>query len=466
MLYKPSRSFAMWDVWLVHRDGVYYLYHLVMHATPRQGWHGAGVGLATSADGVRWTERGIVLPRDDGATGMGTGMVWRAADFDRTGRYIMNYSTWFDWAIQSQSIRFAESTDLVHWTKLGELSDFAAEPRWYKTWPSEQDARWDCIYPVPRPGGGLYGYWTATPKEGVGFGFGETLDGVTWTALEPPAVEGTGQGEVGAVEPIGGRYYLLYHGGRDTLVSDRPDGPFRPAAKNRELLAGHCYFTRFALAPDGLVVCHQSMRHNSGIGEGNVHMAPLKRARLDDEGTLRLAWWPGNDVLKGTPIPVAPGPGGPVKMLDRMIDPFAGALFETTVRLAADLASRPKPNTPEAGPLAASSPETGRIEGAGFYVEYEPGRGTYLVAGQGGVIEIGIAGDDATHFLTQCRIDRELPASRVGHTARLRLLLRDSMMELYLDDVLMQVTSAPARATGRVGLFGPAADVEGWVFPD
>ena len=156
MIYKPKKVFSMWDVWAFWHEGTYYLYHLGMGPTPRQGWHGQGVAMATSPDGVHWNELGLVIPKDDGATGLGSGAVWKAADFDQTGRFLMNYSTWSEWYIESQAIRFAESTDLIHWTKLGEGHEFSSDPRWYKTYPEHEDARWDCIYAIPRPGGGLY----------------------------------------------------------------------------------------------------------------------------------------------------------------------------------------------------------------------------------------------------------------------------------------------------------------------
>ena len=65
------------------------------------------------------------------------------------------------------------------------------------------------IWAIARPGGGLYGYWTATPKPETGgrFGFGQSTDGVHWEALPPPEVHGVDGGEVGAITKIGDRYY-------------------------------------------------------------------------------------------------------------------------------------------------------------------------------------------------------------------------------------------------------------------
>ena len=41
---------------------------------------------------------------------------------------------------------------------------------------------------------------------------------------------------------------------------------------------------------------------------------------------------------------------------------------------------------------------------------------------------------------------------RFGRPARFRLLLKDSLLEFYLDDILIECFSLPARATGRLGL--------------
>ena len=420
-----------------------------MGPTARQGWHGQGVAMATSQNGVHWNEIGVILPKDDGATGLGTGSVWKSEDFDQTGKFIMNYSTWFDWAIQSQSVRFAESTDLVHWTKLGADGDFAADPTWYETWPEFENARWDCIYTIPRPGGGRYGYWTALPKDRPGFGFGETLDGAAWTALEPPVIEDTGQGECGAIEPIGGKYYMLYHGGGQTLVADNPQGPFRPVAKNGCLLSGSAYFTRFFPTPGALLVNHHSIPCGNGVPAGLCCSPPFKQADVDDEGTLRLAWWEGNEKLKGDCVNVGPlaESDGLARMFANSFDIVAGTVLEGVLPLTSEFCEPPNA-------LNETSRFVTNDATSGLYVEYGDGEGTYLVVGANGICEIGIARSGGAFLRRQCLMDREM---QLAETAVFRLLLKDSMLELYLDDILIQVHSIPARATGRIGLIGEGA---------
>ena len=236
----------MWDVWLTHHEGTYFLYYLA-NADVRVGrgqpWN--NISLATSPDGVHWTEQGPILKKSEGATWMGTGSTWKSSTFEKDGTFYMNFSEEIG---ERQNIYFAESTDLRNWTRLkGKEYQFVQDERWYK-----KNGRWDCIWTIAKPGGGFYGYWTASPlsKESK-FGFGESEDGLHWKALEPPKVVGVKRkhAEVGAVEKIGDKYYMLmgnYAPYMVTLVAEQPEGPFHVAKKNSNVLTGHTYFSMFA----------------------------------------------------------------------------------------------------------------------------------------------------------------------------------------------------------------------------
>ncbi|HUT25096.1 MAG TPA: hypothetical protein VM492_12195, partial [Sumerlaeia bacterium] len=61
-------------------------------------------------------------------------------------------------------------------------------------------------------------------------------------------------------------------------------------------------------------------------------------------------------------------------------------------------------------------------------------------------------------------VNREM---RFGAPARFRLLLKGSLLEFYLDDILIECFSLPARAAGRVGLIrgsdpGAFRSLEAW----
>lgn len=423
MFYAPLRreTGTMWDTWLYHRAGTYYLFYLA-----RTGGSWDNISMATSADGVHWQERGVILRKADGVTWMGTGSTWRSPNFEQDGKYQLNFS---EWRGDRQTIFFAESMDLLNWKRLGPEYEFQQDVRWYKP-----KGRWDCIYTTPRPDGGLFGYWTADPEGRPGVGFGQSLDGVRWEALEPPQfVDGAPHGEAGAVERIGQKYYLLLgSGGMKTLVADQPQGPFRPARKNFTLLhGGPTYFARFfPTNPNGLLINHHAIAKN-----GRIHLGLLKRAVTDDELTLRLGWWNGNERLKHEPIPIRLAadvpPDAPLVMLDGELPADDGVIVEGILPIPADADS----------------------QAAGVYIETAESKGTAILVRSGGVTEFGPMQADCTGFKSDLRADREMT---FGTTARFRLALKGWLLEFYLDDILMECYSLPSRATGRVGLIGAA----------
>jgi hypothetical protein len=418
MFFQARTTGGQWDTWLYWHDGTYYLFLL---AGPGGRWH--GIGMATSLDGVHWKELGMVLRKAPGVAWLGTGSTWKSPNFAKDKKVYLNFS---EWRGPRQTIFFAESSNLTEWKRLPDDYEFKQDERWY-----QPNGRWDCIYTVPREGGGLYGYWTATPKPETGgqFGFGQTLDGVRWEALPPPKVEGVGEGEVGAVEKLGGKYVMMFGSGGKmvTLVADRPQGPFMAAKKNFLLLGGHTYFARFFPTPGGMLVNHHSMARN-----GQVFFAPLKRAVVDADGTLRLGWWEGNEKLKHEAVAVRPPAAAvqspaPIAMFDNRFETHSGLVLEGTLSL-------PAPRDGKSG---------------GLYLENGDGTGTAIFVRAGGISEIGPMRADGSQWKCEERTDREF---KVGPNARFRLLVKQSLLEFYLDDLLMHCYSMPQPATGRIGV--------------
>jgi hypothetical protein len=422
MFYRAALTGGQWDTWLYWHEGTYYLFVL---AGPGGKWH--GIGLATSRNGVQWRESGMIVHKRPDVTWLGTGATWRSPLWPQDKRFFLNFS---EWRGPRQTIFFAQSTDLLNWQRLGPEYEFVQDERWY-----QPQGRWDCIYTIPRPGGGLYGYWTATPRPETGgqFGFGQTRDGVKWEALPPPRVEGVGEGEVGAVEPIGAKYYMLFGTGGKmmTLVAESPQGPFRAAAKNCVLLSGNTYFARFFPTPDGLLVNHHTM-----ATQGEVFFAPLKRAVVDAEGTLRLKWWPGNDQLRQHPVeirvPQAAAGLRPVFCGNRW-ETEKGLILEGTVAV---------PGAEAAAPV-------------GLFIEHESAAGLAILVRARGVVEIGSWQGDGADWKLENRVDRQV---EYGPTARFRLLLKGAVFEFYLDDHLLQCWRLPRPATGRIGVIRPQAE--------
>lgn len=441
MLFCPSTVSAMWDTWLHHHQGTWYLYYLIT-----ERGLGEGIGLATSPDGVHFADQGPVLGRADDALWLGTGSVWRSPAFDADGTFLANFS---EWRGRDQVIHIAESRDLRSWRRLGPETDFAIDPRWYERTPRRWSwlfaprsmplmllamatgaaRRWDSIHAVPRPEGGFHGYWTASVRGRPGFGFGQSADGRRWEALAPPEIDWgplppPHDVELGAVEPIGGRWFALVgslaNRGMLTLQAERPEGPFHLARRNGAVLTSgslrlNTYYARFFRAPEGVLVHHHAItrrltRHLRPV----CWLAPLKRALVDDEGTLRLGWWPGNEALLGERRPFD---------TSATVDLAEGVVLTTTVEVA--------------GGGAAVVFGTRRGHGVGLWIH------------PGGVVTIGAASHDGRERKTWERHDRGLPPK-----ARydLRLLARDTLVELYLDDVLLQAYSLPLTVDGRLAL--------------
>jgi hypothetical protein len=299
------------------------------------------------------------------------------------------------------------------------------DERWYK-----RTGRWDCIWTMPRPEGGLYGYWTASPQEQTGgrFGFGKTEDGLTWQALPPPRVEGAQAGEVGAVARLGGRLVMLYgqQGMMVALLAERPEGPFVAADSNFSLLSGHTYFARFLPTSEGLLVNHHSIARG-----GDVYLGLLKILVADDEGTLRLGWWNGNERLKTgatrTPLAVPAVPAdSAIAMLAADLNTDDGIILEARVTL----------------------PRSDRARPVGLYVECTPRDGSAILFDAQGRAELGGMRLDGTAFQAEKTVDRQMD---FGGSARLRLCLQRSLLEVYLDDILIECFSLPHRCSGRVG---------------
>jgi hypothetical protein len=66
---------------------------------------------------------------------------------------------------------------------------------------------------------------------------------------------------------------------------------------------------------------------------------------------------------------------------------------------------------------------------------------------------------DGSGFKVEKRVDREMT---FGKPAAFRLLLKHSLLEFYLDDVLIECFSLPGNATGRIGFIGTATDLKAW----
>lgn len=479
MIYQPKKVAEMWDTWLYQYEGTHYLYYL--HKSEGDRWDGMSV--ATSKDGVHYEEVGPIVSKRDDATWLGTGSVWKAGD-----RFVLNFSESREGV---QAIFFADSEDLIHWTRLGDELRSDPDPRWYD---DTKTGRWDCIWTIAKPdGSGLYGYLTARPwstTAGVSFesiGMLESNDGIQWHALPPPRFE-WGEwpqlnlfcDQVGAVEKIGTRYYLLLtmqecllgnrwlweemssERGMKCFVSERPEGPFSPVTGGFRLPISRpngTWFARFYPTQRSMLVNHHAME--TAGGGSLIWMAPLKKAVVDDGGHLRLGYWSGNDALRGDAVAVD------LSRATRLYPALdAGTWNATAGRLEVD--------EPMAGGVTlldvSFDPLQGVVLEGGLTIQ--PSHRPW--AGVGLLVETNATGHGGTGLLMQTRGRTEIgqidnpsrgsfaPTHRFdlgvedGRRHAVRLLLRRTMIELYVDDILVLCHSLEQMPTGRLGLIHEA----------
>ena len=322
---------------------------------------------------------------------------------------------------------------MICWHKCGDGLAFEIDERFYER--VKEDARgpwewprWDGLCVVPRPGGGYYGYWTATPKRALGFGFGESEDGLHWRSLEPPQI-GWGNPpemvfvEVGGVHELEQRYYCMVgdyadtNCGMFTLVSDGPSGPFRPAARNFSLLRNrsrmHVYFSRFLDTPEGVLVNHHTLAEGQfSDDQFVVYFAPLKRARIIDGG-LYLVWWEGNDKLKHRELKPFPSDNGNLRFSTDM-----GIVLEGNIDVP-----------------------------GGLFIRNGERVGARILVDEDGITEIGSASEGEAAFACEESVDREVA---FGACPRFRLLLYRTMLEFYLEDLLIQCYTMERATDGAI----------------
>ncbi|MHC4506270.1 MAG: hypothetical protein ACYTFI_23490, partial [Planctomycetota bacterium] len=267
--------------------------------------------------------------------------------------------------------------------------------------------------------------------------------------------------EWGGCERIGGRYYLI--GGLPeyfdnngyamyTFTADSPEGPFRPDPTAFRLCGNSpggrlTWLAAWCRGEDDelLISNYSSPAHGDNA---RPWMLPLRRPLVDGAGHLRLAWWKGNEVLKGEPLPLREeavslrgGEGEAAyrtAWLDRDFDLARGVVLEGSLRADGE------------GPSPA----------VGFVFDEKPGEPVALLMGVGGPhgreTHIGRLQADEQGGVTFVSEDvtgkhcATVTGIEGGSEHRFRLLVRMTFFELYVDDLLVQ-TFVYRPTSGRLG---------------
>lgn len=479
MLYQP-KDLAMWDTWMYFENETHYLFTL--HRSGNTGFD--GISLATSEDGVHFSEQGIIISKREEAEWLGTGSTWKVGD-----KYYINFSEQVDGV---QAIYIAESDDLLHWRRCEDVAPCRPDPRWYD---DTKTGRWDCIWVLQKEDGSFVGYLTARPNsKGTSTRFtsvGKVVskDGIHFEAAEPPEFLWDGSSqidlyEVGAVEKVGNKVYMLVglaehlgsrqlweagYGGHGMYVfsADSLDGPFRLQKEHFRLLTSDIhtcmtYFSRFYPFGDEMLLCHHACENapDKKQPEG-VWFPPLKRAVPDEKDCLRLKYWSGNDCLAGEPLPFSleekplfPADGiSQANMSDDtllMKETEQAALYmtKTSYKMEEGLVFRADIKVLEAGKNFGSF---------GIYLETdeEAKEGEAFLFSTKGLAEFGVLNRSGNF-----RPENVNPiVFKKGEKHSLIMLARHSLFEVYLDDYLVQCYSLKKYPTGRLGLICENASI-------
>ena len=436
LMFHPADPLdAMWDTWIFRATPTspWLLNYLVKHHSGR--WN--AVGAARSADGAHFADLGVGVRRDcwnssDCAVWLGSGSVWRRLNASVDDEYVMNYSQEYDCGGGNcQSIFFATSTDLQTWTPVAPDAQRTNSSRVfrYNATGGYSSGRWDCIAVLPRPAGGYFGYWTASPDPhssrwpGIargGAGFGWSADGLEWHTLPTPGPQL--RAEVGGVLQAGGRTFMTFDAGH-LYEAPGPEGPFTAVARNFAFhtqeggsafarLWGELYTANASLN----LVTHQQ------VVPGSVYAGLVNRAALGADGVLREVWWGANDALRAAPAALRPA---------------AGAWRNTSVAGDGLLSGLWLEGTLVRG--AQPSGVLFQVAGRNDFGVWLDGDGTFL---------IGAAPGHAT------RIDRAMDGVLRPGPVPFRALLRNThprggILEFYIADVLTLPWTAPDAFTGQ-----------------
>ncbi len=440
---KPPRT--VWDSWLF-RDGQDY--HLFYLQGPSDDRH---IGRAVSRDLLHWKQLPWIdsVDHGDGWDRKITHTGWTVKIGDR---YACLYGSSGS-GRQLNGVMFSD--DLLHWQKYPGNPVLISTPPYYggKDW-RDPTAYYDADE------GLWHGYICAQTSLGRNvpcIGHFTSTDLIDWEYL-PPVYEDADFADLEVPDYFaqGDWHYLLFSSARtrlDTPTRRRATGTFYVMSENRD--------GPYRLPPDPLILGSGNGRLDNYVGralpDGDGHLlyhhtvggvvvwGTIKRIEQNDDGTLRLEYWPGLDGLE----------------TEVLFDSDSGTDFGD-MRLAGtwlaeggSLVGQAGPEAPAVFKLSANAADmmlTCRIKG-------DPGSQGGLLCRFDGEQGIGVMIDRASRTIqiSELRRKGERYVSKVLDTRyeapladgadQLRVLARGQRIEVYLNDEWMFGMTIPESFT-------------------
>lgn len=463
MLYKPKKE-RLWDTWIVPYQGKYYLFYI---RVSEGGTRWDGISLALSEDLLHWEEYGTVLTKHPDAIWLGTGMIQRIDD-----HFIMNFSE--ERPAGRQVICFARSEDLLHWERLEEES--LPDSRYYLTADDKMCdfmARWDSIGIDGAPDCGeppYYGFVTASapadiPGHSGAVGLVTSEDGVHWQCLPCPlATRDFNAYEVPEHLCLNGRHYLIFsvsdylggrrgtrarflEGGVYYVVSDQPYSGYTVPPGDPLLLGTRDYESpcmktvgRLLRQPDGEILLYYQWGELNGDGWVGV---PLLLSEAEP-WRLQLRYWPGAEALKGEeqilshrlePVRKLPEQVAPCVCWEHTEDALRFTHQGSAGGVWLGIENTCKSSWPMEGIVLEGILRVDQGLGAGFL--FDAGEQHFIAHFnfRDSVLEFGWLRDGwaaGVNVMPLCHSKQRLGYA-LNH--RVRLLVRNCFVEVYLDDV-------------------------------
>ena len=292
MIYKPMCGY-MKDGAMIYNDGKYYLFSMYRKEGSEEY---RNVWLAISEDGVHFKDYGCVVDNFDS-------FIWAMKLYRIDDEFYMNSGSFCPNGRQGV-LKFWHSRNLVNWEYLPD-SDIVSPDI------DDKKIRLDCMN-VVRKNEKYYGYATGQ------YGFLRSDDGKNWTMYPanidyypfPPYNPALGGFEIADCVCIDDIFYL-FCGGFGHLGTDgygvflyesrNPLGPFKPClpyyringTSKRWVNVWERFFEK-----DGEYFAHNYCYDGYTMEKGNVYLPPIKRL-MKDEQKLYLAWWEKNNLLYG-----------------------------------------------------------------------------------------------------------------------------------------------------------------------